>query len=71
MYCIYSNSVILEILIFIFHFFNAFNFCYSDLLLSNNTFVMVKDCFTKPAVTLQRSLKAGTVGRFGKEDVCE
>ena len=32
---------------------------------------MVKDCFTKPAVTLQRSLKAGTVGRFGKEDVCE
>ena len=31
---------------------------------------MVKVCITKPAVTLQSSLKAGTVGRFGKEHVC-
>ena len=36
------------------------------MLLSNNTFLLVKACFTKPAVTLQSSIKAGTVDRFGK-----
>ena len=32
--------------------FNTCNFCYSNLLLSSNTFLLVKACLTKPAVTL-------------------
>ena len=64
-------SLILEMFIFILILFNTCNFCYSNLLLSNSTFLLVKACFTKPAVTLQSSIKDGTVGRFGKKDVCK
>ena len=56
---------ILEILTFIFHFYLTCSFCYINLLLSNITFLLVKACLTKPAVTFQSSIKTGTVGRFG------
>ena len=50
-----------------FHFlFNTCNFYYGDLVLFNNTFLLVKACFTKPTVTLQSSIKAGTVDKFVK-----
>ena len=39
--------------------------------MSSNTFLLVKASFTKPVLTLQSSIKAGTVGRFGKKDVYE
>ena len=72
LYCLRNlASLILEILIFVLILFNTCDFCYSGLLLSNNTFLLVKACFKKPAVTLQSSIKAGTVGRFGKKDVCK
>ena len=37
---------------FIFHFYLTRNFCYSNLLLSSNTFLLVKACLKKLAVTL-------------------
>ena len=43
---------------------NTCHFYYDDLVLFNNTFLLVKSCFTKPAVTLQSSIKAGTVDKF-------
>ena len=43
---------------------NTCHFYYDDLVLFNNTFLLVKPCFTKPAVTLQSSIKAGTVDKF-------
>ena len=64
-------SVFYKMLISFFILFNTPIFCCSDLLCSNNTFLLVKVCFTKPAITVQSSRKAETVGRFGKENVCE
>ena len=50
-----------------FHFlFNTCNFYYGDLVLFNNTFLLVKACYTKLTVTLQSSIKAGTVDKFVK-----
>ena len=69
---VFRFNILQKTYYFIFHFiFNTCNFCYRDLLLSNDTFLFVKGCFTKLVVTLQSSVKATTVDRFGKENVCE
>ena len=59
---VFRLNILKKTYYFIFHFiFNTGNFCYRDLLLSNDTFLLVKVCFTKLVVTLQSSVKATTV----------